>query len=82
MGLFKSNGDRPPVRVRNVVVPQERSAADIDREIWVATVLRMVERTFLAESLLDDGDRDERLMDLCCDVKNILAPVPVTPGPS
>jgi predicted SpoU family rRNA methylase len=70
------------VTVRDTVVPHERSAADIDRDNRVDTALRLVERTFLAESLLEKDDQDERLMDLCCDVKNTLAPVPVVPGRS
>jgi predicted SpoU family rRNA methylase len=70
------------VVVDNTVVTHEPSAAEIDRDNRVATALRLVERTFLTESLLEEEDRDERLMDLCCDVKNILAPVPVVPGRS
>jgi len=76
MSLF----NRGRVVVGNTVVPHEPSGAEAEWQAQRAKVLRLVQRTFLDETRLEENDRDERLMDLCCDVKNLLFPAPVISG--
>lgn len=80
MGLFKSNGDRPPVRVSNTLAPAE---PDVTIELA---------RMALAVSIIDEalgGERSgPRLFNALLEVRHALAPatrpldppVPVIPG--
>lgn len=83
MALFKSNGDRPPVRVDNTLPPAE---PDVTIELA---------RMALAVSIIDEtleGDRHDarRLTNALLEVRHALAPatrpldppVPVIPGRS